>query len=235
MIILSKHRDYYDYVSTNYGGGDPNVVYDRRKKKGIILESLKTKGRVVRGEEKEYFIFPFKGNLRLFTAYEHSFTFRKFKSIDVRTVIICGEAYPILFGDYNNNGTNIHAEPEVLNRKHPLYEFLDEAFIGKMTNFKSQLLLNLCKELRMPVFEIVFPIGSPPTGENVYIKTIIPNLGELGFAKIVSPERMWQRISYFCGNTINRNPDESPPSKMTNEEKILAAGFDKRVSFRKRN
>jgi hypothetical protein len=40
----------------------------------------------------------------------------------------------------------------------------------------------------------------------------------------------------FLGNTILVNPDETPESKppLTNEERAVAHGFDKKVSFRHR-
>jgi hypothetical protein len=52
----------------------------------------------------------------------------------------------------------------------------------------------------------------------------------------MSPEQCYQEIAMFLGNTILVNPDETPESKppLTNEERAVAHGFDKKVSFRHR-
>ena len=31
MKIISKFKDYYDFIGRKYGGGDPKVVYKRRE------------------------------------------------------------------------------------------------------------------------------------------------------------------------------------------------------------
>jgi len=52
--------------------------------------------------------------------------------------------------------------------------------------------------------------------------------------KIKSPEILFQDVYSYISNVLRENPDVKPPVEVANENKITAAGFDIKKSFRHR-
>jgi hypothetical protein len=51
---------------------------------------------------------------------------------------------------------------------------------------------------------------------------------------LIPATQMYQELSYFMGNTIKEHPDTEPPVEVSNNCKIINAGFDLKQSFRHR-
>ena len=86
----------------------------------------------------------------------------------------------------------------------------------------------LCKQLGAPVFVCAtYP-------RIMEVNEFVPNLGIHKIAHYYPAEQIYQDIEYFLTNTMHENPDNSPPTKMVDSEKIVSHGFDIRQSFRHR-
>jgi len=94
----------------------------------------------------------------------------------------------------------------------------------------NSTILGVSKNLNAPVFTF-----SSYHGWNfVRVDELIPVLGNIGFAALMTPEQAYQEISHFLCNTIKPSPDEMPAVSMTDKERISSHGFDLKQSFRHR-
>lgn len=59
----------------------------------------------------------------------------------------------------------------------------------------------------------------------------VPVLADVGFAKILPATTCYQTIAHYVANTLSK---QDVPSNMTDVEKIVSHGFDKKKSFRHR-
>lgn len=214
MKIISKFKDYYDYVAGKYGGGDPLVRYER---KDLLNNEYEVKGRL-----------PFKYSYKLtLKTDEPAFPL----------LIVMNNAYPIVndkvyvFDDEDTNRKlfqnahitysetfNLSKNKEV--RYQQKLEILKNRFKNKTTGF--------CKAVGQPVFLLGH---SENIGSRNYFSVFnkIPNLGELGFASIIPPEQLYQELAFFIGNILKTT---EPIIEVSNKDKILQAGFDLKTSFR---
>lgn len=212
MKIKSKFKDYYDYVAHAYGWADEKITYvrDRFPHTGDGLKS---------------FFINFSGDI---LSPPSRFS-RNVIDHEFKWVIVAGKYYLILAPAYTEDWF-------LYSPTHPVAKELMDSpsmYLG----FEDNRLIELSRVLKAPVFCI------KGTNYNWRAKRIdvevnydIPNLGELGFASIISPEQMYQDISYFMGNVIHISPDMMPEPNpaMTDKERILSHGFDLRASFRHR-
>lgn len=96
-------------------------------------------------------------------------------------------------------------------------------------------LLALHRKLQAPVFSIFGPARTEKKNETAYhVGYRLPILQEHDFQSVVDPYQLYQDLEYFIANTMNESPDTMPATQMTNKEKIVAAGFDLKQSFRHR-
>jgi hypothetical protein len=212
VLIKSKFVDYYDHQAHIWGGGDPSITYVRAPL-----------GEHIDGHWK-------KLNLE----------FAKIKRIPQRDgysfswLVICGKYYLV------HSGSSISTDFKLVTSK-SCPDIWDSLVSGKqhlwLTVSKyvegefSDVLVDLSRTLCAPVF-VINPSGYQQKRITVFAE--IPNLGKIGVPAIISPEQMYQDISYFMGNVIKESPDMAPPSTMTDKEKIVGHGFDLKQSFRHR-
>lgn len=68
-----------------------------------------------------------------------------------------------------------------------------------------------------------------------FVNEYVP-LHKFGLPKYYLPNQIYQDLAYYLGNTIKPSPDVQPPGnpKQTDKEKILSHGMDLKQSFRHR-
>lgn len=215
MVIQSKFKDYYDYVAHLYGGGDPRIVYQRKRIENTKVEMQKC---------------PLPDLTQVTSWYTTDQNPLQFAFL-----IVTATPYLLLRADsYQWKGLEGYRiiEPRTLDaqRRHawwtPQWEFIGQP---------SANLLELSRLVDAPVF-VVTDINPrwPKDGVTVGVDELCPVLKEVGMPALISPEQMYQQLAYFMGNTMHPSPDTQPPVEVSNRDKILAAGFDLRQSFRHR-
>lgn len=223
MKILSKFKDYYDFVGAQYGGGDPKIIYERKP-----LAKLNESGTTpnlkitISGNVPDNYLTHTRG--RSFTSFD----------FDVRLLIICDGQYGLI---KHKNA----AEYVIFTEEHL-------KLFGKYSSSKLEPLLSnnqnpywtrVCREVSAPVF-VIDSISFDSYRNNkrtLSISPVCPKLSDYGMPSIVSPEQMYQNIAYFLGNTIlSPTPDNLPHTTIpqTDSDKLIAHGFDKKQSFRHR-
>lgn len=216
MKIISKNKDYYDWVADIYGGGDPLVVYDRRQHNlgpedsipGLELSTSST-----------YFYLPCKG-------------------ADIGICSLCSEPYYVIRENCESPWRLLLSANDPTFKKRIAEECspgqnLDRILLryqkelDKEDHSPSPKLLKLSREINRPVFIIKRHADS-----SLKVLDKIPNLGELGFASVIQPQQMYQKLAYFIGNLLHESPDLAPPVQVSDKDKIRQYGFDLKTSFR---
>lgn len=237
MKIRSNFKDYYDYVEYLYSpeGGDYKELYLRVK-----LGHPEQSGNDPLVVDKGKLYFPSVSPRRYWTIKDKEEFPWKFK-----WCVVAGKRYLLVTDskDYFQIEQNSRAY-KLVTPDHPC---LDEISVGAGTwvsslkkfkydvyessiGVKSQSAFDLSKRLETPVFTIRSP--SYHHGDSsILVDSVIPNLGELGFAKIMTPERMYQEISMFL-NLIRDNPDSDLPVSVSEKDRLVQKGFDPKISFR---
>lgn len=234
MIIKSQFKDYYDHISHVYGGGDPNVIYIRKRFTDSVQlnTDIKFPPKVV----------PFKPEIKHAPnqAYDkHS----HWCGYETKWLIVCARYYLILKPINSTIGWKVFTEknfPEIwgnvkARRYNNYFTFLQqptgpEWYCGS----EGPELVELSRLVGAPVFTICNNWRYNEKQYDVDIDSEIPILQDIGMQSIITPQQMYQDIAYFVGNTIKESPDMMPPTKMTDIEKIEQHGFDKKKSFRHR-
>jgi hypothetical protein len=221
MKIISKFKDYYDWVAQRYGGGDPLNTWSR-------LDFLV---RHYHGES--VFDTP---ETTYHGVVNHSWgTPTDNYGWNLTFCVLNGRPYPLVnYWETDRLGIT-HVQPKRLLREGDA--FLDfyrqtrghhtkkEEQIQSWLNPKeSHLLLKVSRELQQPAFII--------RGREL-IEGKLPRLGELGFAALFSAEQMYQNLSYFVGNYLRESADLKPPVTISDRDRILQHGFDLKKSFRR--
>lgn len=207
MKIISKFKDYYDYLSGIYGV-DPLITYNRNPH----YDSF--------GKSCNGFIDYFSNNT--------------YRLIQYRVFYVCDKTYGIVY--YNNQiyytfEEQLHLYQNLKNSynyydKHEFYSFLGLVYGYKEYGFKKSKFVpsfqsnNLNKKYNCPII-----ISSNGNGNGLYFNQ---RLSDYKFNRIISDKDLYLQITDFLSKKDIEMPS-NPDDMIRYEEK----GFDKKTSFRK--
>lgn len=251
MKIISNFKDYYDYIMSKFGGGDPKILYIRNE----IGDKIKTSNHGI------------NNNISLFnqgTGFE--FNFKNFNkpisylidgkkyTYNFKLVVVCGKGYVIYSTKKIESIPTIQEENWKLflkkdfdqfkidlynKRNRSLLSWRPYFFKSDFESFDSLIIevnknknifIEISRKIKHPIFYLEYSYIRQDT---IKISGSCPILKDLGFPSIISPEDMYQDIEHFMTNVINENPDTIPPVEIADKYKITQAGFDLKTSFRK--
>lgn len=223
MKIISKHKDYYDYLQGVYGM-DEKMVYDRR------TPNLEKCGTYVSDGINQPTVSEIK-----FSICNQIYLVYRFEGKSYHTVDELIELHHILKKKEIDESW-LHRY-YWYDKKTDLRKLAEEKF--KEENVKSRV----NKEIRQPVliqhhaegFEFCDVYdnknGWQDSNKKVHSYWRIPDLSTYGFAKWYPADEMYQMICAFMGWMVD-HPEI--PNNQTNKEKIISRGFDTKISFRHR-
>lgn len=246
MRIVSKFRDYYDYVEFLYSkeGGDESNRYERDKcfvDQPLTESTYPTNNSLIVEVQNHGFPLPRFNSL---TSYNGSnlLSWKQFPW-RFRWLSVCGCLYLLVkevplghpFEHISDPTHSFHVIP----RDHPSWDYIRPGFswnlpllnknrlsYEEVVNREVKTLVDVSKRIQKPVF-VIRESGS----SRLLIEVETPCLRELGIQKIVKAEQMYQRISMFM-NTLKDNPDSSPPIQVEEGQRFSQKGFDSKLSFR---
>lgn len=206
MKIISRKKDYYDYVGKIYGE-DVKLVYERDKiPEGKYL--LKT-------SDYDTFKAP-----------------RLINHLYVQRLYVLGYVYYIVWKyDYDFKACLLTENDfELFDTQFWRNSVHEYKLDGQPA---CTALVELSKKLKAPIF--LFDVGYfDKEGALIGIKgadyQFNLNLGSYGFANIKSAEAMYQELSCFFGSLIS----SEPPINVSDKDRLVAHGFDLKKSFRHR-
>lgn len=238
MIIISKFKDYYDFMVEKYGRDD-KIILDRR-----IIEND-----VVELNEHEDISFRFiSPNVSPYQKNNNQICFK--------FLVICGKIYivkglfckaeePNVQWDIFSLFTFEDLEDEKIAKEFiELVYSKDFGYFKKMkfkrkgykdyndlknffNNDKNNFMIEVSKKIKRAIF-MVDVIYRDEKSLRVYHKT--PVLEKIkGISGILPPEKIYQDLSYFIGNILT---DQKEIYETSNKTKIVKAGFDLKTSFR---
>lgn len=237
MIIQSQFKDYYDFVAQQYGGGDPKIIYERKPftQQWSVEQDYRRAG----GSPRDATI-----RLRPW-PWDARYAIEKDEGWQCKWLCVAGKYYLLV----NNH---VGATWTLFRKDHiAVMEFLGldtpkqkrqgrywvrnwlsmrdrhpfDYYIAKHpTAGRDQYLIEFHRKIQAAVF----------TYTERGVDEQIPILADLGFPKLIDPYSLYQDLSYFVGNLLHESPDMKPPVEVSNADKIHAAGFDLKQSFRHR-
>lgn len=212
MKLLSKFKDYYDYLAHQYK--DEKVVYDRTtiKNTKIPYKDIKNIRDFPRWRDDP------KGGLSTF-----------------RYLVING-CYYLLVGN-NQDPTDTYELLNMDKHKHLEGHLFKRGWFWRQNvhdityyiGYKDDALIELSKKVGHPVF-IIKSIDN----DYIEIDSKIPKLTNYEIPAILSATQIYQELVYFLSNVLKDSPDMQPPIKINDKLKIASHGFDLKESFRNR-
>jgi hypothetical protein len=238
MKIISRFKDYYDYVAKIYGGGDPKIVYLRDR-----IGEIQNIGSLTLVQDKD---FIFDHNLNYETIWGNNL-FKK--AYTFKLLIVAGKAYILIAKNCDDKGL---ISPlnfvlfDITKHTDAIKEIWSGStkvniiqYINDLNLFERTKLLQISRVVGHPVFIISKCVQGDYMSPYRY-KTIItvegdcPILKNYNFSTLISPELLYQEIAYFVGNLMNNSPDINPPIEVSNDNRLIQHGFDIKQSFRHR-
>lgn len=212
MRIISKIKDFYDYISYEFSDKDDDIIFDRRNSiiltKNDIVSFLNFNTKKNYLSENNYLIFQVGYLFFLIEVYD----------VEYKDVICCG----VKQKEFSNYKMKILSKWRNYNNKDAMNFYkLHRYFYYKTDNqfidyAKSEILSENDKMKRAGYADIKD-------------KTFI--LNETGLASIIEPKEIYLALDeYFSSLITDREKRESVG--ITNNEKIVNHGFDKKISFR---
>ena len=215
MRIISKFKDYYDFIADINGGGDPKIVYVRNR------------------AERQYCADKFDSyRLRVIRDInlKDGYSAKGLSIAGVFYVVIRSYTVDLPTGHYEYTPWRIYQKGEsrlldILTSGRRLWSTDSE--VKYAHGMPGADLLAISKFLKTPVFTF------HPNGQ---VEKDVPILKDLGLPSVIPPDQMYQNLSYFVGNLMQNSPDLTPTPNpgQTDKERALSHGFDAKISFRHR-
>lgn len=204
MKIISKYKDYYDYL-VGILGEDPLLIYKRDLNKIYLLKDLYLSNE----SEPKVLTFAINNILYHFVYYKGRFYHTPEELVTLNTFFKKG--YRLKY----------HEESCTYGFKtlKGAKEFIKENLKTEVNSISREPVLIKVSYLQTNSLKI----------KNTYWK--IPKLDEFPISKVLSPQFVYNQISEFLG-WLNDNPEKI--TNLTDKEKIVSAGFDLKSSFRKK-
>lgn len=221
MRIISKWKDYYDHVGHVYGGQQDNhTIYERKvigeQREGYVLDvdvELPNTGESVRGVP------------RLNSLSNTSF----------RWLFVAGKSYLCVLEGYGKPITIINQKDHapIIDEICSGYSFMQmrKKDVGDFVGVEDIWGVRISKQLNVPVFFYYAKYSNSEDVACFKVSGEVPVLADVGFAKILPATTCYQIIAHYVANTLSK---QDVPSNMTDVEKIVSHGFDKKKSFRHR-
>lgn len=214
MRIQSRFRDYYDFISHRFGQ-QPDVVYvrDKIKETNILFPSGRA-GRVL-PDVKRMFRDDVRGHIDFVVAAQRV----------IPLYVVHDQTFDVETNQYNPATVTY----EWLGPQHRrlVKDFHEDVFARLLARPPSPRLPDLIRAVGAPVFYV-----TDQQGDHIVVAERVPVLKDLGFPAHIAPEVMWQEIFSTLTDVLRKNPDKEPPVMLSNNDRIHAAGFDLKSSFR---
>ena len=229
MKILSPFKDYYDYISHLFGI-DNSIIYKRN--------TFKIKKKLKNETIFESLLFTTKTLSNHYSIYPR-FPVLKVEIYKFKWLIVCGKQF-LLVSEKQKDNTYSDYKLITINQYNDIKAYWNsyrkikdyDYFVGSISN---PIYIEISKLINNPIFEMSDTInlfGDDISTNDTYFEFKSLSIGKYGIANFYTPERLYQDLSYFIGNTLKDTPDIKPPVEVSNKDKIIGHGFDYVSSFR---
>lgn len=222
MRILSKFKDYYDFAQPYYDGGENSVTFIREQKSyekdvnTFLVKDFSGDQRISWRHPQAYIDFPeVEEALGGSTHAEQYFIAIADQLVSFHKITPDFQADAEDFYFSTERGVKVFTINRYRSNKHTIPEIL------KTSDYKK--VVELQQEFGSPIILIHF-------GSNKKIKIEVnPNLMEYKINHLLGDSKqIYQEIEMWLTNHNNKVVE----SNITDKEKIVSHGFDKKTSFR---
>ncbi|MBS9778181.1 MAG: hypothetical protein KGV50_05390 [Gammaproteobacteria bacterium] len=210
MIIISKNKDYYDYLQGIYGR-DELKVYQRSINPSIAIQSRD--GGIIEHSHKRMIYDAWEG-YTYYNRWDNYFEDKRINCFNVYDFYICGRHYvievvqldgafhyvPLYQHPYNGDCKKL-PEEQIIQKEYPRE-------IGK--SYKLWIATTKNHELRKPIILDTYDD--------------VPMLSKWNFSRILKVEELYAELDIFLG-WLNDKP-QMPVLNMTEKEKLSSKGFN---------
>jgi len=252
MKIISKFKDYYDIIGQTYGV-DNKIAFDRTIEIPSVVKVYVPDEFLIRLPDIQSSLAKHSVQDSYHTFYEMC---RAENIQRLMLLSMCGR--PIFIGQTESSwrpnadglrneyvgGTTVLPSEELVECMVGLSLYMGLPNLNDVRRY----LMRVSQKIRSPIFILKDMAGRSfnhySTTRNLnqdeyefYLGESVPRLADIkGFAKKYSSDQIYQDISYWVANVMNGSPDlmPEPNPELTDVERVLSHGFDKRVSFRHR-
>jgi len=219
MKIISKHKDYYDYLVGIYGI-DEKMVYNRRT--NALEKPLEDIVSTINQSSVTTHTFSICNRIYVIFQFENVFYHTLDEYIELYRILEKKKLYTgFLWHSWGDIEEGIGKKYKELNCASEVNKIVRQPVLIQTTyeenSFKYQSILS-----RKYFYD---------SNEKTPSYWRIPELSKYGFAKWVPADEMYQQIVAFIGWMVDY---PEIPNKQTNVEKIQSNGFDVKTSFRHR-
>jgi len=221
MRIISPFKDYYDHIAYIYGGGDPKIVYERRKRIADEDLQLLTDTTFNGVHSPSLWLNPVSPVKSKGTLCVAGRTFCLMHDTETGEVFVHNPKKRDEYVRYVGYRWATMNE-ERRKQEEPNLTYVDNGAIM------------LSRMAKAPVFlikDVIYGEGKQFHAKTYVIDKETPILSTIGMAALYPPEQIYQDLAYYISNLMNESPDMMPP---TVQQKIESHGFDLKQSFRHR-
>jgi len=203
MYIIDKNKDFYDYLSYIYGV-DKHVTFDRRGSTLISDENIVNVADIKSYYKKGFCILEI-GNIQYLIKIFNI----KIKHVEVELDIFVSCKMKIMYTFKNN----VHYYKSPISIRGVEVKWIYD-WKRKNGSFMKHILSDNYKDTITKVFE-----------NNIEL----PILAGTQLTKILNKDVIWKELQNYLSSLKN---DENKSTKLTDVEKAVNHGFDKKTSFR---
>lgn len=210
MRIISKFKDYYDYVEYLHSGkgGDPKITYNRNRMSKLYVDEFK---------------LPNQFNYFISYAERIDLNGMKFKFL-----VMCGKYYTLC--SYKNSGyfpfVEYHKAFNVVKKYFSKIHYTKINLESKnLIGISDSKLDIVSHKIRQPIFLL----GRQINYLTWNIDEVIPILKNYGIPSLFQPEDLYQKIAAYMSEVVIDQPEMAV---ITDMDRYVGHGFDKKSSFR---
>lgn len=213
MLILSKYKDYYDYLTGIYGV-DNKIILDRRK--ACDMKDLL-------GKIKSEIVYKLGGSSYT-ELYLHVAGLIYAGVYNTKTKTFTWGKDMLSLGQHKTS-TQYERTWRSIRKSRNYYPLDPHDPKGYVKIDNNWICMDPFTEKDAPINNaaIFLDIQDRDNGDYDY-----PNLSQLGFANCLSAEDIYLKLSNYL------SPKDIATTPLTDKEKIISKGFDSKISFRKR-
>lgn len=223
MRLISPFKDYYDFICYQYGQ-DPNLVYLRRPFKGDAQYPK------IPDEDRGWLDIP---RLR---KQEPAPPKGRYIRLESEIIVVCHHVFPILSHvEHDRDRDPVLCAPQRIVKREILDEEKHQHILQPDWQGHAELpkapppaaMKRILRAVGAPVFTVL-----RNEWKNFVLDENVPILKDTPIPSVLSPQQIWQELVDVLENVLRDSPDKEPPKSVNNTERIIAAGFDLKTSFR---
>ena len=215
MRIISKIKDFYDYISYEFSDKDDDIVFDRRNSLVLTKDNIASFLGLNRYEKKTYYS---RSSNYLVLQIGCLFFLIEIYDVEYKDIIVCG----IKEKEFSNYKMKVLAKWRNYDNK-SIMEFYK---VYKYYYYKTEeQFINDIKNSKFSEDDRMKSAGYTDNKDKALI------IGETGLPSVLDPKEVYLALDEYFSSLIS-DKEKTESIGITNNEKIVNHGFDKKISFR---